>query len=162
MGILFSTDTVRSLNKRQKLAMLTVVKTISDNTTNSTKRLNQQKILTKYLSIFELTDGVFILFARRDKHHVNSIINALNASSLLAQFISVDLAEIFKKNDINPLRIRVGIDYGDKDKVLWSYYGISGCDELTTTSLHTDMAAKLQAKANDNCVVIGNNLVIFQ
>lgn len=104
-------------------------------------------------------DGVFILFARRDKHHVNSIINALNASSLLAQFISVDLAEIFKKNDINPLRIRIGIDYGDKDKVLWSYYGISGCDELTTTSLHTDMAAKLQAKANDNCVVIGNNLV---
>jgi len=56
MGILFSTDTVRSLNKRQKLAMLTVVKSICDNATDSTKRLNQQKILTKHLSIFELND----------------------------------------------------------------------------------------------------------
>lgn len=56
MGILFSTDTVRSLNKRQKLAMLTVVKAISDNATDFTKKLNQQKILTKYLSIFELND----------------------------------------------------------------------------------------------------------
>lgn len=103
-------------------------------------------------------DGVFILFARRDKSHINSIINALNASSLLAQFISVDLADIFKKNNINPLRIRAGIDYGDKDKVIWSYYGIPGCDELTTTSLHTDMAAKLQAKAMDNCIMIGSNI----
>lgn len=56
MGILFSTDTVRSLNKRQKLAMLTVVKSICDNATDSTKRLNQQKILIKHLSIFELND----------------------------------------------------------------------------------------------------------
>lgn len=56
MSILFSTDAVRSFNKRQMLAMLTVVKSICDNGTDSTKKLNQQKILTKYLSIFELND----------------------------------------------------------------------------------------------------------
>lgn len=104
-------------------------------------------------------DGVFISFVRRNKTHINSIINALNASSILAHFVSNDLAEIFKKNEIKPLRIRIGIDYGDNDKVLWSYYGLNGCDELTTTSLHTDMAAKLQAKAFDNSVIIGNNIV---
>lgn len=104
-------------------------------------------------------DGVFISFCRRNKEPVNSIINALNASSILAQFISADLAEIFKKNDINPLRIRIGIDYGNDENVLWSYYGLNGCDELTTTSLHTDMAAKLQAKAADNSILIGNNIV---
>lgn len=60
MGILFSTDTVRSLNKRQKLAMLTVVKSISDNATDFTKRLNQQQILNRYLSIFELNDTAML------------------------------------------------------------------------------------------------------
>lgn len=104
-------------------------------------------------------DGVFIAFVRRNRPPVNSIINALNASSVLAHFVSTDLAEIFKKNDIKPLRVRIGIDYGDNDNVLWSYYGLTGCDELTTTSLHTDMAAKLQAKAFDNSVIIGNNIV---
>jgi len=104
-------------------------------------------------------DGVFISFVRRNRPHVDSIVNALNASSILAHFVSTDLADIFKKNDIKPLRIRIGLDYGDNENVLWSYYGLDGCDELTTTSLHTDMAAKLQAKAFDNSVIIGNNIV---
>lgn len=104
-------------------------------------------------------DGVFVLFARRNKSHFNSIINALNSATLITQFISVDLADIFNKNDIHPLRIRVGIDYGEEKDVIWSYYGLPGCDELTTTSLHTDMAAKLQSKASDNNILIGNNIV---
>ncbi|AWI26124.1 nucleotide-binding domain-containing protein [Flavobacterium pallidum] len=104
-------------------------------------------------------DGVFISFVRRNRQPVNSIVNALNASSILAHFVSTDLADIFKKNEIKPLRVRIGIDYGDDKNVLWSYYGLYGCDELTTTSLHTDMAAKLQAKAFDNSIIIGNNIV---
>lgn len=104
-------------------------------------------------------DGVFITFARRNRDPRNSIINALNAGTLLTQFVSTDLAEIFKSHDITPLRVRIGIDYGDDENVLWSYYGIAGCDELTTTSLHTDMAAKLQGKAADNSILIGNNIV---
>lgn len=65
MGILFSTDIVRSLNKRQKLAMLTVVKAISDNATDFKKKINQQKILNKYLSIFELNDVAISNYEQR-------------------------------------------------------------------------------------------------
>ncbi|MCS3870869.1 hypothetical protein J3D55_003785 [Chryseobacterium ginsenosidimutans] len=75
MSILFSTDTVRSLNKRQKLAMLTVVKTISDNAIDSTKRLNQQKILTKYLSIFELTN---VAMSNYEQHLLKIDLRSLN------------------------------------------------------------------------------------
>lgn len=75
MGILFSTETVRSLNKRQKLAMLTAVKAISDNATNSTKRLNQQKILTKYLLIFELTDVAMLNY---EQHLLRIDLRSLN------------------------------------------------------------------------------------
>ena len=42
---------------------------------------------------------------------------------------------------------------------MWSHYGIANCNELTTTSLHTDLAAKLQNKASVNSIRIGKNLV---
>lgn len=103
-------------------------------------------------------DGIFIQFVRKDKTPNDAAINALNAISILTQFVSVDLANIMKQYDLKPIKIRAGIDYGDNDNVLWSYYGIAGCEELTTTSLHTDMAAKLQAKAYDNSILIGGNV----
>ncbi len=103
-------------------------------------------------------DGIFLQFVRRYKNKNDAIINALNATSILTQFVSVDLANMFTQNGIKPIKIRVGIDFGDNDKVLWSHYGISDCKELTTTSLHTDMAAKLQAKADDNTILIGGNI----
>lgn len=103
-------------------------------------------------------DGVFLQFVRRGKNENDAIINALNATSILAQFVSKDLAGIMRQHTLNPLKIRIGIDFGKTDQVLWSYYGIPGCNELTTTSLHTDMAAKLQAKADDNSILIGGNV----
>jgi hypothetical protein len=41
---------------------------------------------------------------------------------------------------------------------LWSRYGIGGCTEITTTSIHTDLAAKLQNKASSNSIMIGENI----
>ncbi|MFA5970780.1 MAG: hypothetical protein WC780_00405 [Lentimicrobiaceae bacterium] len=103
-------------------------------------------------------DGIFLQFVRRNQNQNDAIINALNATSVLTQFVTKDLAEIMKQYNIRPLKIRVGIDFGNNDDVLWSYYGIPGCNELTTTSLHTDMAAKLQSKAYDNMILIGGNV----
>jgi len=103
-------------------------------------------------------DGIFLQFVRRNQNKNDAIINALNATSILTQFVTKDLAGIMKQYSIRPLKIRVGIDFGNNDEVLWSYYGIPGCNELTTTSLHTDMAAKLQSKANDNTILIGGNV----
>lgn len=103
-------------------------------------------------------DGIFVQFVRRNQYENDSIINALNACSILAQFVKNDLATKMQQYGVRPLKIRIGIDYGEAKDVLWSYYGIPGCGELTTTSLHTDMAAKLQAKAYDNSILIGGNI----
>jgi adenylate cyclase len=103
-------------------------------------------------------DGIFLQFVRKDVVPNDAVINALNAVSILTQFVSVDLSEIMKNHGLRPLKIRAGVDYGDNENVLWSYYGVEGCEELTTTSLHTDMAAKLQAKADDNSILIGGNV----
>lgn len=102
-------------------------------------------------------DGIFLYFVRRGQHPNNAMINALNATSLICYFIEHVVAEEFNQMGIDPLKIRVGIDYGTAEKVIWSYYGIPNCYELTTTSLHTDLAAKLQGKAKPNGILIGNN-----
>ncbi|MFH5885315.1 hypothetical protein ACG2F4_13470 [Halalkalibaculum sp. DA3122] len=104
-------------------------------------------------------DGIFLQFVRREGHPNNDIINALNASSLITFFIQSLLAEIFEDQGIDPLKVRTGVDYGPAEDVLWSHYGIPGCSELTTTSLHTDLAAKLQANAAPNSIMLGDNIV---
>jgi len=103
-------------------------------------------------------DGIFIQFVRKGQTEQNAVINALNAASVLTHFISSDLAGIFTNIDVKPLTVRTGIDLGFKEDVIWSHYGISGCSELTTTSLHTDLAAKLQAKSQPNGILVGGNI----
>ena len=73
-------------------------------------------------------------------------------------FVSYDLSDIFNSVGINPLKIRVGIDLGYSDDVIWSHYGVPGCSELTTTSFHTDLAAKLQSDAISNGIYVGGNI----
>lgn len=104
-------------------------------------------------------DAVFVQFVRKDENPNNSIINALNAASVVCQVVSEDLSSAFENYGLDPIKIRVGIDYGPDDKVMWSHYGIENCNELTTTSIHTDLAAKLQHKASNNSIRIGKNIV---
>ena len=103
-------------------------------------------------------DAAFIQFVRAGHHPSDSIINALNAASVLALFVSQTLADVFTANGVRPLTIRIGIDYGTDEDVIWSHYGIPECSELTTTSFHTDLAAKLQQGAGTNEVRIGGNV----
>jgi adenylate cyclase len=103
-------------------------------------------------------DAAFLQFVRVGQEPSDCAINALNAASLICYFVTHFFADQFRENNLDPLAVRVGIDYGAKDQVLWSHYGLPGCSELTTTSTYTDLAAKLQAGANANEVRIGHNL----
>lgn len=100
-------------------------------------------------------DGLYVQFTDVDVHQNNMMINALNAASALCQFVSTTLADIFEQRNLKPLRIKVGIDFAEKEKCLWSHYGLPGCNELTATSLHVDLAAKLQARCASNEIRIG-------
>jgi adenylate cyclase len=104
-------------------------------------------------------DGVFVYFVRREQHRNDAIINSLNASSMMCFFMKYIMTKIFQKEGIEPLKVRIGIDYGDDEQVLWSYYGLTACNELTTTSLHTDLASKLQSEAKSNGILLGDNVV---
>ncbi len=54
--------------------------------------------------------------------------------------------------------IRIGIDYGEKDSVIWGMYGYPGASEITATSFFVDIAAKLQQRAPRNRILIGKSL----
>lgn len=103
-------------------------------------------------------DGILIQFVRKGQCEEDAVINSFNASSIISQFISTELADFFKSNGDTPLRVRIGVDIGYNKDVIWSHYGIPDCSELTTTSLHTDLAAKLQAQAPSNGILIGENI----
>ncbi len=104
-------------------------------------------------------DGVFVYFVRAEMNPKDAVINAINAASLLVFFMQYHLPKFFNDGDIKAPQIRIGIDYGDEKKTIWSYYGLSYCNELTTTGLHTDLAAKLQAASVGNGIMIGQNVV---
>jgi len=136
----------------------------------STVRFYKNAILRSAIEIFQVFDGhihrlqgdaVFAYFGHKDMQKSDAIINALNAASVMQSYNKYTLSEFFKENGLEPLRIRIGIDIGDEHQVLWSAYGLDLTTEVTSTSIHTDLAAKLQGQAPRNSIVIGENVYSY-
>lgn len=125
------------------------------------------KTMTYFIQIFDghvhrlQGDAIFGLFVWKDKCQEDAIIDALNAASFLLKFIEEQLNPKLNELGFESLKIRIGIDFGKEDKVIWSEYGIDPITEVTTTSIHTDLAAKLQSKASSNTIMIGDNIKEF-
>lgn len=101
-------------------------------------------------------DGVFVYFGGKGVQKKDSTINALNATSFFTYFVKNDLKRVFEEEGIEDIYTRIGIDFGDDDKVLWSVAGMGECSEVTTYSLHTSLASKMQGLANANGIVVGD------
>jgi class 3 adenylate cyclase len=103
-------------------------------------------------------DGVFCYFGGRAVSKEAASKAAIDAASFFSYFIKHELKEIFEIEGIENVFTRVGIDFGDDKDVQWVIFGTPGCDELTTNSLHTSLAPKMQSKAKPNGIMIGHNL----
>lgn len=103
-------------------------------------------------------DAVFAVFCWKKQRASESNIAALNAVTFLNYFIVNELNPRLISQGYPELAVRTGIDFGHDDQVLWSKYGLMNCTEVTTTSLHTDLASKLQHKAGKNSIMIGDNV----
>ncbi len=125
------------------------------------------RIITIFMQIFDghihrlQGDAVFGYFGWKDKCEEDAIIDSLNAASFLLMYIEKGLNPELESIGYPPLKIRVGIDFGSSNEVIWSEYGLSPATEVTTTSLHTDLAAKLQNRAPSNTIMIGDNIKEF-
>jgi len=89
----------------------------------------------------------------------DSAIDAINcATFLIEMFKDVVIPKLNELGVDENLGIRIGVDYGSDDQVIWGKYGYMESQEVTATSFFVDVAAKLQQKAPKNSIMIGDSL----
>jgi class 3 adenylate cyclase len=104
-------------------------------------------------------DGLMVYFGGKGKEKTTAALRALQSASVFTYFVKYDLKKLsWSQQGIDKIFTRIGIDLGDDKDVLWSMAGIGEISEVTTCSLHTSLASKMQASADSNGIVIGDNV----
>lgn len=106
--------------------------------------------------VHRIMGDAVLAFFRSDKKARNAAIDAINCGTYIVQVMNEIVKPYFEEQGIeDDVGIRIGIDYGEKENVIWGMYGYSGASEVTATSFYVDIAAKLQQKAPKNRVLLG-------
>lgn len=100
-------------------------------------------------------DGLFVYFGGKNVDKSKATQHCLTALGLFSYFVKNDLKRAFEQHGIERIFTKIGIDFGDDDKVLWGVAGKDNTSEIATYSLHTSLAAKMQAYAGSNEIVVG-------
>ncbi len=103
-------------------------------------------------------DGLLVYFGGKTTTLAKSVSNAINAASFFSYFMKNDLKNVFLEQNVERLYTRIGIDTGFEEDVLWHLAGMKECSEITTCSLHTSLAAKMQNHADSNGIMLGDNV----
>ena len=104
-------------------------------------------------------DGLMVYFGGKGIQKQKAVDNALMAASFVSYFVKNDLKNLFEEQGVNRIYTRIGVDFGDTNDTLWHNAGIGECSEVTTTSLHTSLACKMQAQADSNGIVVGDHIL---
>jgi class 3 adenylate cyclase len=103
-------------------------------------------------------DGLFVYFGGKNIDRSKANQQCLTALSFFSYFVKNDLKHVFEQHGIEKIFTRIGVDFGDNEKVLWAVAGKDNTSEIATYSLHTSLAAKMQAYAKSNEIVVGKNV----
>ncbi|MAT56015.1 MAG: hypothetical protein CMN32_16200 [Saprospirales bacterium] len=106
-------------------------------------------------------DGLFVYFGGKKTEKKLAVERALQNACVFTYFVKNDLRKIFNEQGVETIYTRIGIDFGDDDEVLWFCSGVGEISEVTTCSLHTSLASKMQNYAESNGVVVGENIKKF-
>lgn len=104
-------------------------------------------------------DGLMVYFGGKNIEKKQATKDALKAFALISYFVKNDLKEYFEANGIKDVFTRAGLDLGHDNQVLWMYSGLGEAGEVTTSSLHTSLAPKMQATALSNGIVVGQHIL---
>jgi class 3 adenylate cyclase len=106
-------------------------------------------------------DAVMAFFGGKGNCSENAIANALNASStlklILTETVFPELNKLIGK-DVN-LGVRVGLDYGSHQEVVWANYGYGDASEVTALGIPVDLASKAQSQAKTNTAMLGQGIL---
>ncbi|MBO7928062.1 adenylate/guanylate cyclase domain-containing protein [Pseudoalteromonas sp. K222D] len=109
--------------------------------------------------VHRIMGDAVLAFFRSNKKARNAAIDAINCGTYIVQVMNEVVKPYFEDQGIeDDVGIRIGIDYGEKENVIWGMYGYSGASEVTATSFYVDIAAKLQQRAPKNRVLLGQSI----
>lgn len=106
-------------------------------------------------------DALLAFFGSKKSSKDDSIINAINCAAVLESLMVGTIIPSLDEKGFaaNYLGFRIGLDFGRDEKVLWASYGFEGVTEVTPTSFHVDVAAKLQNMARRNKAMLGEEII---
>ena len=105
-------------------------------------------------------DAVMAYFGGPGAKVEDTIINGINCAAILRHFAAKVVVQKLKAEGYDhDFGIRIGLDHGPHQQVLWSSYGFPGMDEVTATSYYVDVASKLQHAAGRNHAMLGQSLI---
>lgn len=104
-------------------------------------------------------DAVLAFFRADAESARDAAIDAINCGCYIVEFMRQLVAPKLRENNVaDDIGVRIGVDYGQHNDVLWGVYGFQGSSEVTATSYFVDVAAKLQQSAPRNRVMIGESI----
>lgn len=103
-------------------------------------------------------DGLMVYFGGKNIEKLKAVEDALKSFSMISYFVKNDLKDFFEDNGIQDIHTRAGLDLGHSKQVDWFYSGIGESGEVTTCSLHTSLAPKMQSNAKNSGIVVGHNI----
>ena len=103
-------------------------------------------------------DGLFVYFGNKNTSPEIAVKRALQFASIFTYFVKTDLKQLFNEQGIEDICTRIGIDLGYDRDVVWGMAGLGEISEVTTCSLHTSLASKMQSSAISNGIVIGDHI----
>lgn len=109
-------------------------------------------------------DAVMAFFGDREKSDEQASIDIINCAVVLRFFVVnyiVPRLEEITGIDESKLGIRIGVDYGDEDSVIWGAFGYSSAFEVTAHGVSVDLCSKLQGMAGKNNVMMGQGVMDF-
>ncbi|WP_373963359.1 nucleotide-binding domain-containing protein [Kosakonia sacchari] len=108
-------------------------------------------------------DALMAFFGRSNVSKEDAIADAINAAStlrlILMEYIFPSLNEDLD-TEID-LGVRIGLDYGSEDEVIWGNFGLGESCEVTALGLPVDMTAKLQQLADKNTAMLGQGILDY-
>lgn len=106
-------------------------------------------------------DAIMAFFGDKSITEEQAAIDAVNCAAVLRNII-VD--HVVKRIDEEfgeqrtKLGIRIGVDYGARNEVIWGAFGYTSAFEITAHGLSVDLCSKLQGMAGKNNIMLGEGI----
>jgi hypothetical protein len=109
-------------------------------------------------------DALMAFFGDQKISDEQASINAINCSVVLRYVIKnyiIPKLETLAGTTDTKLGIRVGVDYGKNEDIVWGAFGYTSAFEITAHGISIDLCSKLQNMAGKNGIMLGQGILNF-